>query len=143
MKYLSEFKKNESGAVTVDWVVLTAAIVGIALAVIALISGGIQDASTGVNDELQTASAFTFGASAATAAPTLADYTANNPDYGSIITAINNDAPAGYAYVGAIDDATDTPIYQDTTGATNNVSVNGEIIDTIVYQTSGATWTGY
>ncbi len=34
MKLTSNFMKDESGAVTVDWVVLTAAIVGIAIAVI-------------------------------------------------------------------------------------------------------------
>ena len=55
MKRLINFTKNESGAVTVDWVVLTAAIVGIALAVIALISGGVEDASDGINSELLTA----------------------------------------------------------------------------------------
>ena len=52
-----KFINDESGAVTVDWVVLTAAIVGIALAVIALISSGIQDASNGINDELNNATA--------------------------------------------------------------------------------------
>ena len=58
---LSKFYKNDSGAVTVDWVVLTAAIVGIAIAVITLISSGVEDASTGINDELIVASNFTFG----------------------------------------------------------------------------------
>jgi len=58
-----KFYKDESGAVTVDWVVLTAAIVGIAIAVITLISGGVEDASTGINDELIVASNFTFGGS--------------------------------------------------------------------------------
>ncbi|MBL4873575.1 MAG: hypothetical protein JKY41_09320 [Rhodobacteraceae bacterium] len=60
MKLFTKFANDESGAVTVDWVVLTAAIVGIAIAVISLISGGIQDASNGINDELSTASAVTF-----------------------------------------------------------------------------------
>ena len=36
MKWL-KLKKNESGAVTVDWVVLTAAIVGLGVAIIAII----------------------------------------------------------------------------------------------------------
>ena len=60
MKLFTKFANDESGAVTVDWVVLTAAIVGIAIAVITLISGGIQDASNGINDELKNASAVTF-----------------------------------------------------------------------------------
>ncbi|MFW2542445.1 Flp family type IVb pilin [Primorskyibacter sp. 2E107] len=32
MKFLSTFRKDEAGAVTVDWVVLTAAVVGLAIA---------------------------------------------------------------------------------------------------------------
>ena len=51
----SNFLNDESGAVTVDWVVLTAAIVGIAMAVIALISSGISSASNGVNGGLGSA----------------------------------------------------------------------------------------
>jgi len=46
------FIKSESGAVTVDWVVLTAAIVGLGLAVMAVVSGGIEDLSTGINTSL-------------------------------------------------------------------------------------------
>jgi Flp pilus assembly pilin Flp len=63
MSTVINFYKDESGAVTVDWVVLTAAIVGIAIAVISLISGGVEDASVGINDELVVASNFTFGGS--------------------------------------------------------------------------------
>jgi Flp pilus assembly pilin Flp len=60
MKLFTKFANDESGAVTVDWVVLTAAIVGIAIAVISLISTGIESASNGINDELGNASAVTF-----------------------------------------------------------------------------------
>ena len=60
MKLFTKFANDESGAVTVDWVVLTAAIVGIAIAVITLISTGIQSASNGINDELANASTVTF-----------------------------------------------------------------------------------
>ena len=61
MKLISKFANDESGAVTVDWVVLTAAIVGIAIAVITLISSGIEDASNGINNELNSASSISFG----------------------------------------------------------------------------------
>ncbi len=37
---MSAFKSDECGAVTVDWVVLTAAIVGLGIAVLVLVSGG-------------------------------------------------------------------------------------------------------
>ena len=45
MKLLSifkTFKNDEAGAVTVDWVVLTAAIVGLGIVVMNTVGGGIQ-----------------------------------------------------------------------------------------------------
>ena len=45
MKLLNLFKaftKDESGAVTVDWVVLTAAIVGLGMVVVTSVGGGIE-----------------------------------------------------------------------------------------------------
>nr|WP_054002529.1 hypothetical protein [Shimia sp. SK013] len=43
--FLSRFKRNESGAVTVDWVVLTAALVGLAIGVTTLITNSTTDLS--------------------------------------------------------------------------------------------------
>ncbi len=40
-KLLNVFAKDEDGAVTVDWVVLTAAIVGIAIAIMVVIRGAL------------------------------------------------------------------------------------------------------
>ena len=40
MKLFNNFLKDESGAVTVDWVVLTAAIVGLGIAVLTSVGGG-------------------------------------------------------------------------------------------------------
>ncbi|WP_298910600.1 hypothetical protein [uncultured Aliiroseovarius sp.] len=37
---IKNFKADEDGAVTVDWVVLTAAIVGLGIAVLTSVSGG-------------------------------------------------------------------------------------------------------
>jgi len=45
-KYLCRFATQEDGAVTVDWVVLTAALVGLGIASATVISGGLQDIST-------------------------------------------------------------------------------------------------
>ena len=50
--YIKNFAKSESGAVTVDWVVLTAAIVGLGLAVMAVVSAGVQDLSGDINTQL-------------------------------------------------------------------------------------------
>ncbi len=41
-KVLRNFAASETGAVTVDWVVLTAAIVGLGIAVIATVEGGVN-----------------------------------------------------------------------------------------------------
>ncbi len=43
MKFIKNFRKDEDGAVTVDWVVLTAAVVGLAVAAYSSISGGANE----------------------------------------------------------------------------------------------------
>lgn len=40
MNFIKNFKNDESGAVTVDWVVLTAAVVGLAVAAYSSIESG-------------------------------------------------------------------------------------------------------
>jgi Flp pilus assembly pilin Flp len=49
---LKSFVLSESGAVTVDWVVLTAALVGLGLAVMSVVSGGIETLSTSISTDL-------------------------------------------------------------------------------------------
>lgn len=46
------FLTDESGAVTVEWVVLTAASVGMGLAVMSVVSAGVQDAATDIESFL-------------------------------------------------------------------------------------------
>ena len=46
------FKSNESGAVTVDWVVLTAAIVGLGMIVVSSVGSGITTLATKVSIEV-------------------------------------------------------------------------------------------
>ena len=46
------FLKNEDGAVTVDWVVLTAAIVGLGIAVMAAVGGSTADLADTISGEL-------------------------------------------------------------------------------------------
>ena len=50
MNLFKSFKKDEAGAVTVDWVVLTAAIVGLGMVVMTTVGGGI----TGLGDAIVT-----------------------------------------------------------------------------------------
>ncbi len=52
MKLFKNFKNDESGAVTVDWVVLTAAVVGLGIAVLAAVSSGVQNLSGDINTQL-------------------------------------------------------------------------------------------
>ena len=49
---LFNFLKNEDGAVTVDWVVLTAAIVGLGIAVMASVGGGTTSLSDTISSNL-------------------------------------------------------------------------------------------
>jgi Flp pilus assembly pilin Flp len=48
MMTFKNFKNDESGAVTVDWVVLTAAVVGLGLAVMLAIKPAISGLSTNI-----------------------------------------------------------------------------------------------
>lgn len=49
---LFNFLKNEDGAVTVDWVVLTAAIVGLGIAVMASVGDGTTQLSDTISSNL-------------------------------------------------------------------------------------------
>ena len=139
MKQLINFTKNESGAVTVDWVVLTAAIVGIGIAVVAAISNGIQSASNEIYGGLETASAFTFSFDdQAQAGKSGFDYwlefggDTGEPDYAAIVAGIEADSPVNYTYSGNIELESDQVIYQSTDGS-NTFSIGGEIVDAGTY----------
>ncbi|MGJ8586036.1 MAG: Flp family type IVb pilin [Marinosulfonomonas sp.] len=49
---LNNFKNDEDGAVTVDWVVLTAAIVGLGIAVLTSVSGGTTSLADKISSNL-------------------------------------------------------------------------------------------
>ena len=49
---IKTFHADESGAVTVDWVVLTAALVGLGLAVMGVVRGGIENLTDDIGTEL-------------------------------------------------------------------------------------------
>ena len=52
-KLAKTFCRDEDGAVTVDWVVLTAAIVGLGIATLAAVSSGVQDLSQDISSQLK------------------------------------------------------------------------------------------
>lgn len=49
-RFLKKFYNNESGAVTVDWVVLTAAVVALAVAIVLALTNGAVGVSAGVEE---------------------------------------------------------------------------------------------
>ena len=52
LNLFKSFKNDESGAVTVDWVVLTAAIVGLGMVVMTTVGGGITGLGNKIVDDL-------------------------------------------------------------------------------------------
>ncbi len=52
LNFIKNFRADEDGAVTVDWVVLTAAIVGLGIAVMASVRGGATDLAGDIGDNL-------------------------------------------------------------------------------------------
>jgi len=53
MNFIKNFRNDENGAVTVDWVVLTAAVVGLAIAAFALIDTGVTNLSTSLAADIE------------------------------------------------------------------------------------------
>jgi len=51
-RMIKNFLADDSGAVTVDWVVLTAAIVGLGIAVLASVSTGVEEQSGDIEEKL-------------------------------------------------------------------------------------------
>jgi hypothetical protein len=66
---IKTFAADESGAVTVDWVVLTAAIVGLGIAVIASVRTGTTDLATDIQTSLTNATVNGLGDLGSVAAP--------------------------------------------------------------------------
>ncbi len=60
MKLFNTFFADESGAVTVDWVVLTAAIVGLGIAVLTSVGGGTTTLADKVSSNLANATISTY-----------------------------------------------------------------------------------
>jgi len=69
---MKTFTTDESGAVTVDWVVLTAAIVGLGIAVLTAVAGSIGNVTDAIAADLEEADGFseiTIGGTAPAPAP--------------------------------------------------------------------------
>ncbi len=55
MTNFSAFLKDETGAVTVDWVVLTAAVVGLGLLVFSFVRPAVSSLAEAIGDEIEAA----------------------------------------------------------------------------------------
>lgn len=55
LNFIKCFRDDQDGAVTVDWVVLTAAIVGLGIAVLTSVSNGAERMASNIETQLQTA----------------------------------------------------------------------------------------
>lgn len=51
-KFANKFSRDEDGAVTVDWVVLTAAVVGLGVAVLGSVSSGTKTLGKTISNDL-------------------------------------------------------------------------------------------
>ena len=52
IKFIKNFRKDEDGAVTVDWVVLTAAVVGLGVAGVATVQDGVETLAGTIDTEV-------------------------------------------------------------------------------------------
>jgi len=56
IKFIKNFRNDEDGAVTVDWVVLTAAVVGLGVAGVSTVKGGIDGLAGTIETQVSTKS---------------------------------------------------------------------------------------
>ena len=61
LRYLARFRSGDDGAVTVDWVVLTAAAVGLGLATVVAVRNGTGALATDIDTALSGATVATLG----------------------------------------------------------------------------------
>ncbi|EDM71099.1 hypothetical protein RAZWK3B_16920 [Roseobacter sp. AzwK-3b] len=61
IKFFKKFRSEEDGAVTVDWVVLTASVVGLAVGGVAVIKGGVDGLAGNIGTELSSATVIGLG----------------------------------------------------------------------------------
>lgn len=142
MQYrLKQFIGDQSGAVTVDWVVLTAAVIGLGGAAMNSVGTGTTSLTQCTENSLA-AITVSSGSRAGqmTGANFAAQAVADNPDskiaaIKAVRAALQSSAPSGYSFAGYIDIATDTPLY--VSSSDSSYLVNGEQISRADYNASG------
>lgn len=61
INFIKNFHADEDGAVTVDWVVLTAAVVGLGIAGVAAVKGGVDGLANNIDTEMSGTSTVDLG----------------------------------------------------------------------------------
>lgn len=61
LKFLKKFRTEEDGAVTVDWVVLTASVVGLAVGGVVMVKDGVDGLAGNIGTELSSATVTGIG----------------------------------------------------------------------------------
>jgi len=150
-RMIQNFLKDQSGAVTVDWVVLTAAVVGLGIATLGAVSSGVANSSDDVATQLtDQAISTSFGAvDALTTAfngMTTNDYVTygqslapgnNGAVYGHATTLAQQDAPDGYNFDDPLHDPdSNNLIYTSDDGL--NYSIGGVVTPVESYSGTAA-----
>jgi Flp pilus assembly pilin Flp len=127
-----KFWKSESGAVAVDWTVLSGSIVGLGVAVYGTVSNGLDANSSAIDSQLSSqliSTSFGSSSSGTTAwnGKTAGDYVA----YGQTLAPGNNGAVYYWAGVEAGNDAPsgynfDNPLYEPSSGDVIYTSDDGQ-----------------
>ena len=60
LNFIKNFRNDEDGAVTVDWVVLTAAIVGLGIAVLSTVATGTKSLGSTISGKLASQTTVTY-----------------------------------------------------------------------------------
>ncbi len=145
MRTLHHFLNEDSGAVTVDWVVLTSAIVGIAMAMMLLISGGISTGSNNISAGMSSVGSYDFTKKDATKYFDfgIAAYPDNQTQaWRAGRLEVDTYAPAGYNYdpefttTRYVDTSSGNPIYVSDDGL--SYSIGGEVVLASEYNGSGS-----
>ena len=116
---MNDFLQDETGAVTVDWVVLTAALVGLGLAVVIVVRTGVGTQSQAIDDQLESDSIIktSFSALGATTQLSASDVSSlqdaangwSNEKLQEEYTAANDDVASGFdAWKSGVDDGSYT-----------------------------------
>ncbi|PIV74363.1 MAG: hypothetical protein COW55_09510 [Rhodobacteraceae bacterium CG17_big_fil_post_rev_8_21_14_2_50_65_11] len=141
MQQDQSFLTDDSGAVTVDWVVLTAALVGLGLAAIAVVSAGVEDLSGDTRGQLENQSISTSFASAGDNSWSWSGRTSQTYyDIGAALAPGNNGATYYWAQQEAIADMPegynfDSPLVDLDTGNVIYTSNDGS-----TYASGGEIW---